>query len=50
MRLDICQQNLDRYDKEGEAFLDRNIACDETWVDHYEPECKQQIMEWKLPQ
>jgi len=49
-RLDICQQNLDRYDKQGDAFLDRIITPDETWVHHYEPECKRQIMEWKHPQ
>ena len=45
--LDICQQNLDRYDKEGDTFLDRIITGDETWVHHYEPQCKWQIMEWK---
>jgi len=50
MCLDICQQNLDHYDKEGDAFLDRIITVDETWVHHYEPECKRQIMEWKHPQ
>ena len=49
-RLDICQQNLDRCDKEGDAFLDRIITGDETWVHHYEPECKRQSMEWKQPQ
>jgi len=48
--LDICQQNLDCYDKEGDAFLDRIITGDKTWVHHYEPECKRQIMEWKHPQ
>ena len=50
MHLDIYQQNLDHYDKEGDAFLDRIITGDETWVHHYEPECKRQIMEWKHPQ
>ena len=49
-RLDICQQNLDRYDKEGDAFLDRIITGDETWVHRYEPESKRQIMEWTHPQ
>ena len=46
-RLDICQKNLDRYDKEYAAFLDRIITGDETRVHHYEPECKRQSMEWK---
>jgi len=48
--LAICQQNLNCYDKEGDAFLDRIIAGDETWVHHYEPDCRRQIMEWKHPQ
>jgi hypothetical protein len=42
MRLDICQQHLDRY-----AFLDRMITGDETWSHHCEPESKWQSMEWK---
>ena len=42
-------QNLDRYDKEGDAFMDRFITGDETWVHHYEPEYKRQSMEWKHP-
>ena len=50
MSLDICQQNMDCYDKEGDAFLDRIITGDETWVHHYEPECKRQSMEWKHSQ
>jgi len=49
-RLDICQQNVDRYDKEGDVFLDRIITGDETRVHHYEPECKRQSTEWKHPQ
>jgi len=40
-RLDICQQNLDRYDKESDAFLDRIMTGDETWFHHYTPEFKQ---------
>ena len=43
--LHICQQNLDCYDKDSDAFLDRIITGDETWAHHYEPECKWQIME-----
>ena len=50
MRLDICQQNLDRYEKEGNAFSGGLITGNETWVHHYDPECKRQSMEWKHPQ
>jgi len=46
----MCQQHLDRCDKEGDAFLDRIITGDETCVHHFEPECKRQSMEWKHPQ
>ena len=49
-RLDICQQNLDRHGKEGDAILVKVITGDEKWVRHYEPECKRQVMEWKHPQ
>jgi len=37
-RLDMFQQHLDRYDKEGDTFFDRIITGDETWVHHYKPE------------
>ena len=46
-RLDISRKLLDRFHKEGETFLQRIITCDETWAFHYEPETKQQSMEWK---
>ena len=29
------------------AFLSRLVAMDETWLCHYEPETKQQSMEWR---
>ena len=44
---DISRKLLDRFHKEGEAFLLRIITCDETWAFHYEPEVIQQSMEWK---
>ena len=46
-RHDISRKLIDRFHKEGETFLQRIITCDETWVFHYEPETKQQSMEWK---
>jgi hypothetical protein len=30
-------------------FLERIVTADETWVHHYEPESKAQIMAWKRP-
>jgi hypothetical protein len=28
----------ERFDREGQDFLDRIITCDETWVHHFTPE------------
>ena len=44
---DISRKLLDRFHKEGETFLQRIITCDETWAFHYQPETKQQSIEWK---
>jgi uncharacterized damage-inducible protein DinB len=50
IRLDICQQQLDRYGKECDAFLDKIISGDETWINHCKLESIQESMEWKHPQ
>ena len=50
MRVDIYQKHLDHYGNERDIFLDRIITGDETWIHHYEPESKQQSVEWKHPQ
>src|ERR1051325_474631 len=39
--------NLQRYNDEGEAMLERIVTGDETWVDRYQPESKQALMQWK---
>ena len=41
----MCTQLLERYNAEGEAFLQRIVTGDESWVHHYDPECKAQSME-----
>ena len=38
---------LRRWRREGDAFLDRIITVDETWLYHYDPETKQQSSQWK---
>ncbi|GFW28691.1 histone-lysine N-methyltransferase SETMAR [Trichonephila clavipes] len=38
---------LDRYQKEGDQFLERIVTGDETWVSHITPESKRQSMEWR---
>ncbi|GFS15789.1 histone-lysine N-methyltransferase SETMAR [Elysia marginata] len=39
---DMCAKLLERYNAEGEAFLQRILTGDESWVHHYDPECKAQ--------
>jgi hypothetical protein len=36
---------FDFYEREG--LLERIVTRDETWVHHFEPESKQQTMQWK---
>ena len=43
----MCTQLLERYNAEGEAFLQRIVTGDESWVHHYDPECKAQSMEYR---
>ena len=38
----ICSSLLERYNREGDNFLNHIITGDETWVHHYEPETKRQ--------
>jgi len=49
-RVRLSQGFIDRYEREGNAFLHRVITMDETWLYLYEPESKQQSMVWKHPQ
>lgn len=46
-RVSACQQLLDRFNAEGETFLQRIVTGDETWVHHYTPETKRASMQWK---
>lgn len=46
-RLQISQQLKARCSTEKEAFFERIVTCDETWIHHYEPESKRQSLEWK---
>ena len=46
-RVEICTKLLKRYEEEGDAFLERIVTGDETWVHHYEPESKQQSKQWR---
>lgn len=48
-RLESAKDLLKRYEREGEEFLNRIVAIDETWVRSYEPELKRQSSEWHTP-
>jgi histone-lysine N-methyltransferase SETMAR len=45
-QMQVCQDLLNHYEAEGDSFLDCIITSDEKWYQHYEPESKQQPMEW----
>lgn len=46
-RVDICKENLSLINADEEGFLQRLVTGDETWIHHYDPESKQESMEWR---
>jgi len=46
-RLEIAQQLLHRFREEGNEFLQKVVAIDETWIRDFEPELKSQSSEWR---
>lgn len=48
-RVDLAKNHLVRYENEGQQFLNRIVAIDETWLRSYEPELKSQSSEWHTP-
>ena len=48
-RVKLSIQNLELFEADPEGFAARFITMDETWVHHFEPEYKQQSMQWKHP-
>ena len=47
--MSCSEEFLERYETEGEAFLDHIVTQDETWLWHYDPETKAQSSVWKTP-
>jgi len=37
---------LERYERDGNAFLDQTVTGDETWISHNTPTSKRHSMEW----
>lgn len=48
-RVQCSSMFLQRYAAEGDAFLDRIVTTDETWLHHYDPETKAQSSVCKTP-
>ena len=45
-RVEIAQPLLHRF-REGDEFLQKLVATDETWIRDFEPELKSQSSEWR---
>ena len=45
--MEIAQQLLHRFREEGNEFLQKVVAIDETWIRDFEPELKSQSSEWR---
>jgi len=41
------EQLLEFFRRDSNYFLSRLVTMDETWLYHYDPETKQQSMEWR---
>lgn len=48
-RVETAKTHLNRLENDGDQFLNRIVAIDETWLRSYEPELKSQSSEWHSP-
>jgi len=46
-RVDISKENLELFSEDNDHFLSRIVTGDETWIHHWDPETKQESMQWK---
>jgi len=46
-RVDTCRELLDWHRSDPENFFSRVVTGDETWLHHWDPESKQESMQWK---
>jgi len=46
-RCQLSEQLLEFFRRDPNDFLSRFVTMDETWLYHYDPETKQQWMEWR---
>jgi len=47
-RCQWSEQPLEFFRRDPNDFLSRLVTMDETWLYHYDPEAKQQSVEWRL--
>lgn len=45
-RVDTCKEFLERCGDDPASVFERIVTGDETWVHHYDPESKQESMQW----
>jgi hypothetical protein len=43
----VAEELLLHYEAEGEQFLNRTVAIDETWIRDFEPQLKSQSRQWQ---
>ena len=48
-RVECSMEFVNRYEKEGDQFLNNIITMDETWIWEYDPETKAESSVWKTP-
>ena len=46
-RVDTSKLILKHFERSSDNFLERLVTVDETWLHHYDPETKQQSMQWR---
>ncbi len=48
-RVNISTRCLQKYQHQGQRFLEKIVTVDETWISLFEPETKQESSMWKTP-
>jgi histone-lysine N-methyltransferase SETMAR len=46
-RTEVSRELLDLYTRDPNDFIARMVTGDETWIHHWDPETKQESMQWK---
>ena len=46
-RAEVSKELLDEYERDPVDFVSRLVTGDETWIHHWDPQTKQESMQWK---